>query len=158
MRATLVCLRFRRVLLALVACAGLSAQSYAPADLDESFSKATIVISASSLSCFRFDTWIAREPAQQRRGLMFVRDLPRFAGMLFVYDTAGMRSMWMKNTFISLDILFVREDGRISNIVAETEPLSLASIRSTEPVTYVLELNAGLTSELRIVPGDRIVL
>ena len=150
--------RLRRLALAILALTGLCAQSYGPADLDESFSKATFVISASSLSCYRLDLWIARERSQQRRGLMFVRDLPPDTGMLFIYESPGMLSMWMKNTYIPLDMLFIRADGTISSIVTDTEPLSLRSIAATEPVSYVLELNAGVSGELGIVAGDRIVL
>ena len=65
--------------------------------------------------------------------------------------------MWMKNTYLPLDMLFIREDGTVSSIVANTEPLSLRSISSEEPVTYVLELNAGIAERLGIVPGDRIL-
>jgi uncharacterized membrane protein (UPF0127 family) len=89
---------------------------------------------------------------------MHVRHLPEFSGMLFIYEEAAMRSMWMKNTYIPLDILFIREDGTVSNIVENTEPLSLASIRSTEPGFYVLELNAGVTARLHIDTESRIHL
>ena len=133
------------------------APAYGPADLDEAFGKATMVISASSLACYRFDLWLARERPQQTRGLMFVRDLPDDTGMLFIYPEPGRRSMWMKNTYLPLDMLFIREDGTVSSVVSNTEPLSLRSISSEEPVTYVLELNAGITERLGIVPGDRIL-
>ena len=83
-----------------------------------------------------------------------MRQMPKFTGMLFAYAEPGMRSMWMKNTYIPLDILFIRENGTISNIEAETQPLSLKSISSTEPVSYVLELNAGVTSKLRITTNS----
>ncbi|MEM9209717.1 MAG: DUF192 domain-containing protein [Pseudomonadota bacterium] len=159
----------RRRLAAIVCMLGLAGQAaaqtsdrepddaYGPADLDEAFGKATMVVSASSLACYRFDLWLARERPQQMRGLMFVRDLPNDTGMLFIYDGPGRRSMWMKNTYLPLDMLFIREDGTVSSIVTDTEPLSLRSISSEEPVTYVLELNAGVTTELGIVPGDRIL-
>jgi len=147
-----------QALFAVLAALMLGGQSYGPADLDEAFERTTIAISASSLACFRFDIWIASERSQQTRGLMFVRDLPADAGMLFVYATPARRSMWMKNTFIPLDMLFVREDGTISSIVRDAEPLSLRSIASIEPVTYVLELNAGITETLGIAEGDRVLL
>ena len=90
---------------------------------------------------------------------MFVRDLPeRFTGMLFVYDrTRYRRSMWMKNTYIPLDMLFIRRDGVISSIIENTEPLSLTSRSSEEPVTYVLELGGGVTAALGISAGDRVL-
>ncbi|HEX2138826.1 MAG TPA: DUF192 domain-containing protein, partial [Woeseiaceae bacterium] len=105
-------------------------------------------------ACYRFDVYLAETSAQHRRGLMFVRDLPRLTGMLFVYPESAMRSMWMKNTYIPLDMLFIRADGVVSSIARDTEPLSLASIPSEEPIRYVLELNAGVTEELGIGPGS----
>lgn len=137
----------------------LTAQSYGPADLDESFDKRVIAIASDSAkTCYRIDVWIAERGPQQSRGLMFVRDLPSQHGMIFTYTEPGLRSMWMKNTYISLDILFFHSDGRITNIARDTEPLSLASIASSEPVTHVLELNAGETARLGIEPGDRVIL
>lgn len=148
----------RRLMLAALALGCLAAQSYGPAELDQAFGRQVIAISASSGVCYRIDAWIARERAQQTRGLMFVRDLPARNGMLFVYDEPARRSMWMKNTYIPLDMLFIRGDGSISSIVQHTEPLSLRSVASIEPVTFVLELNAGETATLGIVPGDRLLL
>lgn len=136
--------------------AGAQTPSYGPADLDADFARDTLVIHASRNACYRFDIWLALERPQQMRGLMFVRELPTYSGMLFVYSQPGGRSMWMKNTLISLDILFVREDGRISSIIADAEPLSLRSLSSTEPVTYVLELGGGVTQMLGIAAGDRV--
>ncbi len=119
-------------------------------DLASAFDSSTIIIAAREDACYRFDVYLATSREQQLRGLMHVRHLPEFTGMLFVYPSPDMRSMWMKNTYLSLDILFVHEDGTISNIAANTEPLSLKPIGSTEPVSYVLELNAGVSSKLRI--------
>jgi uncharacterized membrane protein (UPF0127 family) len=127
-------------------------------ELNDAFTRDAIVITASSGECYHFDVYLALTGEQQRRGLMFVRDLPAFTGMLFVYDDAGLRSMWMKNTFIPLDILFIREDGAVSSIARQTEPQSLRSIASIEAVTYVLELNAGVTESLGIDEQSRILL
>ena len=88
---------------------------------------------------------------------MHVRDLAANAGMLFVYTRAARLSMWMKNTYIPLDILFIRGDGSVSSIVSHTEPLSLKSISSIEPVTFVLELNAGTAERLNIGPESQVV-
>lgn len=88
---------------------------------------------------------------------MHVRDLPEFTGMIFVYREAGMRSMWMKNTYIPLDILFIRGDGSVANIVENTVPQTLDSIASIEPVNFVLELNAGVTEKLGIGTESHIV-
>ncbi len=119
-------------------------------DLSSAFDSSTIIIEAKKDACYRFDVYLATSREQQIRGLMHVRHMPEFTGMLFGYTEPNVHSMWMKNTYISLDILFIREDGTISNIAANAEPLSLKSISSTEPVSYVLELNAGVTSKLHI--------
>lgn len=130
--------------------------SYSPADLDSVFAKDTLVIHATENACYRFDIWLAKVRDQQMRGLMFVRDLPEFTGMLFVYDGPGRRSMWMKNTYIPLDIVFIRDDGVVSSIVADAEPLNLTSLSSIEPVPYVLELAGGVAATLGITPGDQV--
>jgi uncharacterized membrane protein (UPF0127 family) len=127
-------------------------------NLADAFDSTTIIIEAEQDACYRFDVYLATAREQQIRGLMHVRRLPGFGGMLFVYTEPAMRSMWMKNTYISLDILFIREDGTISNIVADTEPLSLNSISSTEPVFYVLEINAGVAEKLHIDGNSRVHL
>jgi hypothetical protein len=128
----------------------IGGKSLADAELEKAFRNDSIVIEASGPACYEFDVYLALTPEQQRRGLMHVRHLPQFAGMLFVYRGDGMRSMWMKNTYIPLDILFIRGDGSVSSIAAMTEPLSLQSIASTEAVTYVLELKGGVAAELGI--------
>ena len=127
-------------------------------DLSSAFDSGMIIIEAQEDACYRFDVYLATSIEQQIRGLMHVRHMPEFTGMLFSYTEPNIHSMWMKNTYISLDILFIREDGTISNIAANTEPLSLKSISSTEPVSYVLELNAGVTSELHIDTNSHVHL
>lgn len=104
-----------------------------------------------------FVVYLAITTAQRAHGLMHVRELPSDYGMLFLYDTPQRASMWMKNTILSLDMLFIRADGTIESIAAGTEPGSLASIRSGEPVTGVLELNAGTARRLGIEVGDRVI-
>lgn len=134
------------VLLALA----FSGASPASQELDRAFTASSIVIQAGYSGCYRFDVYLALTPEQQRRGLMHVRRLPKYAGMLFAYESDDLHSMWMKNTFIPLDILFVRADGSVASIARMTEPLSLRSISSTEKVRYVLELNGGVAEELGI--------
>lgn len=124
--------------------------------LDNAFDRDVLVIAARK-ACFRIDIYLALSREQQRRGLMFVRELPMTTGMLFVYPGEAHHSMWMKNTFIPLDILFARSDGTVSSIAKDTTPQSLKSISSTEPVTYVLELNAGVTDALLIEPGSLLI-
>ena len=128
--------------------------SVANEELDAAFERDVAVIVASRGACHRFDIYLALTSPQQSRGLMFVRELPETTGMLFVYDREGPRSMWMKNTFIPLDIAFMRADGSIINIAYSTEPQSLKSIPSFEPAQYVLELNAGVAERFAIEPGS----
>lgn len=136
-----------------VAAIALPAIVSANTDLDAAFEREVLIIEASAHACYRFDIYLARNDYQRARGLMHVRQLPASTGMLFVYERENFASMWMKNTYISLDILFARADGRISSIARNTEPQSLRSIASIEPVRYVLELNAG-TAERLFIDGD----
>lgn len=128
------------------------------ATLDELFGKANIIIVATAPACYNIDVYVASNHAQRRRGLMFVRDLPAMTGMLFIYERDDYLSMWMKNTFIALDMLFIRGDGTIANIETDTEPQSLKSVSAVEPVRYVLELNAGVTRALGIDTDSYLLL
>ena len=125
--------------------------------LDAAFDRNVLVIEASAHACHRIDIYIATSNQQRSRGLMFIRKLPPMSGMFFIYDHEDYASMWMKNTYISLDILFIRRDGRISSIARNTEPLSLRSITSVEPIAYVLELNAGTAERLFIDEKSRLM-
>jgi len=125
--------------------------------LDEAFGRDVLVIAANTQVCYRFDVYLALTLDQKRRGLMFVRQLPEMTGMLFVYSNEDYHSMWMKNTFIPLDILFARANGEIVYIARNTEPQSLKSISPAEPVTYVVELNAGMAERLGIDVGSRLL-
>ena len=125
--------------------------------LDALFDVDELVIVANDGSRHTFDIYLALNFEQQRRGLMFVRHLPERTGMLFVYEDAGVRSMWMKNTYIPLDIVFARADGTVSSVIHDAEPLSLNSLRAVEPVSYVLELNAGVARRFKIGAGSQLL-
>jgi uncharacterized membrane protein (UPF0127 family) len=143
----------RALLLAL--CLGpLAANAQAP--LEQSFDSDMLVIVARN-ACYRFDIYLALSAQQQRRGLMFVRELPAHTGMLFVYPDENYRSMWMKNTYIPLDMVFARRDGSVTNIARNTVPLSEKSVSSSEPAAFVLELNAGTTMRLSIDEDSSLV-
>jgi len=137
------------------AVGALACAAVADDELDRRFGKDVLIIEASAHGCHRFDIYVAADNAQKSRGLMFVRDLPATTGMLFIYDLQPV-SMWMKNTFIPLDMLFIRRDGTVSSVAHDTEPQSLRSISSTEPVSFVLELNAGTAKRLVIDENSRI--
>ncbi len=118
--------------------------------LDARFDREALIVVSDDGREHRFDVYIASDFEQQRRGLMFVRKLPEMSGMLFVYDNPGVRAMWMKNTYIPLDMVFARADGSVSSVIHDTIPQTLESHSSIEPVRYVLELNAGTARRLNI--------
>ena len=110
----------------------------------------------SANAVHRFDVEVARTPQEQQDGLMFRKSLGGDQGMIFPYDPPQDVAFWMKNTLIPLDMLFIRADGTIARIAANTEPLSTRTIPSGEPVLAVLELNAGTAAKLGVKPGDRV--
>ncbi len=114
------------------------------------FDRGTLFIDSDDGRRHEIVVYLALSVEQQRRGLMFVRNMAENTGMLFVYQDSGTRSMWMKNTYISLDMVFARGDGSVSSVIHNTQPLSLTSQSSVEPVNYVLELNAGTARRLNI--------
>ena len=103
-----------------------------------------------------FKVEVARNDADRAQGLMYRRSMAPDRGMLFDFGRVAPVSMWMQNTYLSLDMLFIRQDGTIARIAANTEPLSTRTIPSGEPVLAVLELNAGTAAKLGIRPGDRV--
>jgi uncharacterized membrane protein (UPF0127 family) len=125
--------------------------------LQDDFDRSTLIIVSDDGLEHEFDIYLAISAPQQRRGLMFVRKMPETTGMLFVYEDTDYHSMWMKNTYISLDLVFAKKDGNISSIIHEALPLSLTSRASIEPVNFVLELNAGTARRLNIGNKSRIV-
>lgn len=100
-----------------------------------------------------FSVEIADDPEERARGLMFRDDLPRDGGMLFVWESEAPRSFWMKNTPLSLDMLFADADGRICGVVERAEPFSLDSRPSGCAAQAVLEIHGGLSARLGIAPG-----
>jgi uncharacterized membrane protein (UPF0127 family) len=104
----------------------------------------------------RFTVMVASTPAEQATGLMFRESLGPSEGMIFPYDPPQEVGFWMKNTLIPLDMIFIRSDGTIARIAANTEPGSLTPNLSGEPVAAVLEIRGGRSAELGIKPGDRV--
>lgn len=101
----------------------------------------------------RFQVEVAATPAEQQKGLMFRTAMGPDEGMIFPNDPPQVRSFWMKNTVIPLDIIYIGPDRRVLNIV-RGEPYSTASLPSAGPVLNVLELVAGRSEQLGIKPGD----
>jgi uncharacterized protein len=117
--------------------------------------KATIEI-VSSTGVHAFDVTLATNENERERGLMFVKHLPEGQGMLFDFKTDQPVSFWMHNTYISLDMFFIRSDGTISHIAEDATPMSDALIPSDGPVRAVLEVIAGTADKLGIKPGDHV--
>jgi uncharacterized protein len=102
------------------------------------------------------DIELAQNESQQQLGLMYRDTLAENQGMLFVFDNEEARSFWMKNTILSLDMVFVNARNEIVTIHKYTTPYSEETYQSTKPAKYVIELNAGYTDKRKISVGDRI--
>ncbi len=146
MRSVLLKFAFT-VLLLLSAVRGSLAQQLAPIEPISIVTEqsATILIAE-----------IADNEESRSRGLMFRHVMPPNRAMLFDFVKPRPAAMWMKNTYISLDMLFVREDGTIAAIAENTEPLSLQTISVDEPVRGVVELAAGTAKRLGIQRNDKV--
>ncbi|MBY0613685.1 MAG: DUF192 domain-containing protein [Beijerinckiaceae bacterium] len=105
----------------------------------------------------RLDVEVMRTPDEQARGLMFRQSMADSNGMLFDFGLDRPVSMWMKNTYIPLDMVFINADGTIHRVEERTEPLSERTIASGAPVRAVLELSAGVARKLGIKSGDKVV-
>jgi hypothetical protein len=129
----------------------LSTRAVMAADAD----RLTIVTRGGQSHVFSLE--LANTPEARSRGLMFRRELAPDRGMLFEFGARETEvSMWMKNTYISLDMVFIRADGTIRHIAENTTPLSEATISSGGPVRGVLEVIGGTAKRLGIAPGDRV--
>lgn len=111
---------------------------------------------ASKSGVHFFSVELAQTDAERSKGLMFRKELPEGQGMLFDFHRDQDVAMWMQNTYVSLDMLFIAGDGRIVNIAENTVPMSTRIVSSARPVRAVLEVVAGTTRKLGIAPGDRV--
>jgi uncharacterized membrane protein (UPF0127 family) len=111
---------------------------------------------ASKNGVHAFTVEIATTDQERQTGLMFRKELPEGRGMLFDFSRDQEVAMWMKNTYVSLDMIFIQSDGRILRIAERTEPQSEKIISSGGPVRGVLEVVAGTAKKLGIAPGDRV--
>lgn len=105
---------------------------------------------------FRFTAEIADEPAERSQGLMFRETMPAKHGMLFDFGQIRPVQMWMRNTPISLDMVFLDKTGTVTHLAERTTPFSDAIIDSGGPISHVLELNAGISRLIGLKPGDRV--
>lgn len=117
----------------------------------------TVEILTAGGERYSFSAHVADTPAARARGLMYVTRLEADHGMLFDFESPRIVNMWMKNTPLSLDMLFIDSGGRIARIEAQTKPFSTRLVASGSEVRAVLELNAGTAERLGIAAGDRVV-
>jgi uncharacterized membrane protein (UPF0127 family) len=111
---------------------------------------------ATKTGVHSFSVELVDNDADRAKGLMHRRSLPEGTGMLFDFHREQDVSFWMQNTYIPLDMIFIRADGRIHRIAENTVPLSLEQVPSRGPVRGVLEVIAGTSRKLGIAPGDRV--
>ena len=111
---------------------------------------------ATKTGVHAFSVEIADTEPEREKGLMFRKDLPEGHGMLFDFHREQEVGFWMQNTYIPLDMIFIRGDGRILRIAENTEPLSTRIIPSNGPVRAVLEVIGGTARKYGIAPGDRV--
>jgi uncharacterized membrane protein (UPF0127 family) len=133
------------------------AATAAPASVHPVSGLAVVPLTVTTLKgphTFRVE--LARTPQEQARGLMFRTEMGPDEGMLFPYATPQMLSFWMKNTVLSLDLVFIDQQHRIINVAENAVPYSEQSIVSAAPGIAVLELNGGRTRELGIVAGNKV--
>jgi len=139
------------------ACAPLLLSSIAhtqSAPLEElaAFPQTTLTVS-SGITRNPFTIWVADTPGREEQGLMFVRELPPYKGMVFKDPQPRVWTMWMKNTYIPLDMLFIAADGRVVKI-AHAIPHDESIISSDVPVSGVIELQGGISDKLHLKVGD----
>ena len=142
----------RRLIAFAVGCVFVLAAGCSPAAPDD---RLEIVTAAGARHAFHIE--LAVKPEQRERGLMYRQSLDADAGMLFDFQTDQTVDMWMKNTYIPLDMVFIARDGTIVRIAADTVPLSLDIVSSGGPVRAVLELKGGETARRGIGPGAKVV-
>lgn len=126
------------------------------AQQDVQFARDVLSIETRSGDVFEFSVELAESSAQKSRGLMFRREMADNAGMLFLHQRDRVLTMWMANTFLPLDMLFIARDGTIARIQENTIPQSRDVISSRKRVRAVLELNAGTARKLGISVGDKV--
>jgi uncharacterized protein len=148
----------RHLLLLFCALTGSArAQESEPTAAQPELPKEKLVIVTRDGIHHEFNVEMATTPRQQQVGEMFRTSVPADGGMLFVWPTPQPSPMWMENTLVPLDMVFINSDGTIRSIAENTVPESLASIDSHGPVLATLELAGGTTARLNIRVGDKVL-
>jgi uncharacterized membrane protein (UPF0127 family) len=148
-----------RVLLAaglLVAASAALAQSAPPEPLS-AFPQSLLAIRTSAGKVVNFKIWEADTPKREEQGMMFIREMDEHTGMLFMFPENKPVSMWMKNTYVSLDLLFLNAQGKIDYIAEKATPRSEAIIGPPTPEFAVLELKGGACERFGVKVGDKVL-
>ena len=140
----------------LIAGGAATAQSPAPEPLS-AFPQSLLAVKTRSGKVVNFKIWQADTPGREQQGLMFIRELDVHAGMLFMFPGNERVIMWMKNTYVPLDLLFLNARGEIDYIAANATPLSENRIGPPTPEFAVLELKGGACEQFGIKVGDRVM-
>ncbi len=131
-------------------------QSPAPEPLS-AFPQSMLAIRTSSGKVVNFKIWEANTPKREEQGMMFIREMDEHTGMLFLFPENKPVTMWMKNTYVSLDLLFLDAHGKIDYIAARATPRSEAIIGPPTPEFAVLELQGGACEQFGVKLGDKVL-
>ena len=140
---------------ALIGCSPQAAVTAPPERATSGLEQVPLTIKSGART-HAFTVEVARTPQEQAQGLMNRQSLAADRGMIFPYSPPQPVGFWMKNTLIPLDMIFIRQDGTIASIAANTVPMSLEMVPSVEPVAAVLEIAGGRSAELGIMAGDKV--
>jgi uncharacterized membrane protein (UPF0127 family) len=133
--------------------AGIAAPARAQSPAPPGELESLTLVTASGEHAFKVE--VMRTDEQRARGLMFRKHLPADRGMLFDFKVEQRVMMWMRNTYIPLDMVFIARDGTVVNVAQDTEPLSERTIPAAAPALAVLEVNAGVARRIGLKAGDR---
>jgi uncharacterized membrane protein (UPF0127 family) len=128
-----------------------------PENLLRGFPRTKLIIDTSGSGCILFDVYVAQTPEHRSQGLMYIESMADYEGMIFIYSASLQISMWMKNTLIPLDMLFIDKDLKIASMHPDAVPHSEEIIESGKQVAAVIELNAGSIKRFNIKSGNRII-
>lgn len=116
----------------------------------------TVYIQTAQGGEVRIQVEVARSPEERRLGLMHRQNMDKGTGMIFIFEEPDIQTFWMKNTYVSLDMIFIGPDLEVVGIVERTKPLSLAPCSVDAPSQYVLEVEAGFASRHGVETGSKV--
>jgi uncharacterized membrane protein (UPF0127 family) len=133
-----------------------SVRAFGPGQPNRGLKIVPLTLTTADGRAHRYRVEVAATPAEQATGMMYRTEMARDTGMIFPFGKPRPAAFWMRNTFISLDLIFVGADGRVRNIAARAKPLSESLLASDGPVVAVLELRGGEAERIGLRPGDRV--